>query len=418
MEIYHIISVLIFLTMLFAYVNAKLIKWPSTIGIMLLALITSILLVIFGSEVPWLVKEAKQMVNDIDFRVVLLQIMLSFLLFAGAIHIDYKNLKAQLIPVLVLATIGTLLSTAIMGAITYYLLGMFNIEAPFIHCLLFGALISPTDPIAVLGILKKAGIPETLELKIAGESLFNDGIGVVIFLTILEISSPGAAKMSVDDVGLLFLREAVGGLAFGGVLGYAGFLVLKSIDDYHVELLITLSLVMCGYWLADYIHVSAPLAIVVAGILVGNKGREAALSETTRDYLGKFWELIDEILNAILFMLIGLEMLALDISPKIVIVGGILIAAVLLSRLVSIYLPVTLLRSKMQLEKNAIMILTWGGLRGGISVALALSLPEEMNRNDWVLVTYIIVVFSIIVQGLTVGKLARKLLPHTSPKGT
>lgn len=413
MEVYHIISALIFLTMVFAYVNARIIKWPSTIGIMALSMITSILLAIFGSRVPLLSENATRLVGAIDFKVVLLEIMLSFLLFAGAIHIDYKKLRKELVPVIVLATIGTLVSTVLVGGMAYYLLGMFKLNAPFIHCLLFGALISPTDPIAVLGILKKAGIPESLELKIAGESLFNDGVAVVIFLTILEIASVGTAELSVGDVGMLFLREAIGGLVFGGILGYLGFLALKSIDNYRVEVLITLAVVMCGYSLADSIHVSAPLAMVVTGILIGNKGRESALSEETRDYLGKFWDLIDEIFNAMLFMLLGFEMLVIKVESTVVLIGGILIFLVLISRYISVFLPVKILRGRMHLENNAVAILTWGGLRGGISVALALSLPESMHRNEWLLITYIIVVFSIIVQGLSVGKLAKRLLPNT-----
>ena len=410
MEIYQIISALIFLTMVFAYVNAKLIKWPSTIGIMALSLITSVLLVIFSKQVPWLSAKATQLIRAINFEVVLMQIMLSFLLFAGAIHIDYKKLKKQLLPIMTMAIIGTLISTFLVRTMAYYLLNLFHLGAPFIHCLLFGALISPTDPIAVLGILKKAGVPESLELKIAGESLFNDGVAVVVFLTLLEIASTGNGNMTAVDIGVLFLREAVGGLLFGALLGYLGFLALKSIDDYRVEVLITLAVVMCGYSLANSLHVSAPLAMVVTGILIGNKGRESALSDITRDYLGKFWDLIDEILNAILFMLIGFEMLILKVESTMVIIGGILIMLVLFARFISIFLPVQFLRKHMQLEKNSIPMLTWGGLRGGISVALALSLPEDMHRNEWVLVTYVIVIFSIIVQGLTIGKLAKKLL--------
>ncbi|MGI4021187.1 MAG: cation:proton antiporter [Janthinobacterium lividum] len=414
METYHIISVLIFLTMVFAYINDRFIKWPSTIGIMVLALASSLLLVAFGKYVPWLSSKALHVAYSIDFELVLMQIMLSFLLFAGAIHINFHKLKKELLPVLVLATVGTLTSTLIVGGMTYYLLGFFNISVSFIHCLLFGALISPTDPIAVLGILKEAGIPESLELKIAGESLFNDGVAVVVFLTILEIANTGTAGLSVSGVGLLFLQEAVGGLLFGAVLGYASYLMLKSIDNYRVEVLITLAVVMCGYSLANAIHVSAPLAMVVTGILIGNTARASALSEISRDYLGKFWDLIDEIFNAVLFMLIGFEMLKLKIDPIIVIIGCILILLVLLSRYISIFLPIQVFRSWIKLEKNDITILTWGGLRGGISVALALSIPETMHRNNWVLITYIIVIFSIVVQGLSIEKLAKRLLPKTA----
>jgi len=291
---------------------------------------------------------------------------------------------------------------------TYYLFQLFNLPIPYIYCLLFGALISPTDPISVMGVLKQAGIPKSLELKIAGESLFNDGVGVVIFLTILEVAVNGTANFSIAGTAVLFLREAGGGLLFGAGVGYLAYFLIKSIDNYRVEVLITLTVVMCGYPLADHFHLSGPLAIIVAGIILGTKGKQAGLSDISLDYLGKFWDLLDEIFNAVLFLLIGLQMLVIKISPVIVLIGCIMIVMVLLARLFSVSLPLMFLRVWIKLEKNAVLILTWGGLRGGLSVAMALSLPQAMHRDEFVLITYIIVVFSIIVQGLTIGKLARR----------
>ncbi|CAN5232125.1 sodium:proton antiporter [soil metagenome] len=395
------------MTAVFAYINDRWIKWPPTIGIMVLSLLSSLLIVILGSFVPSISSKALLLVAHIDFEKVLMKIMLSFLLFAGALHIDANKLNKEKWPVMILATIGTFISTFLVGGISFYLFQLFGLSIPFIHCLLFGALISPTDPIAVMGILKQAGIPKSLELKIAGESLFNDGVGVVVFLTILEVAVNGTDKFSVSGTAFLFLKEAGGGILFGLLLGYLAHLLIGSIDNYRVEVLITLTVVMCGYAVADYFHLSGPLAIIIAGIFMGTKGRQSGLSEESQDYLGKFWDLLDEIFNAILFLLIGLEMLVIKPDSTIMVIGLIMIVLVLLARYVAVYIPVSVLRLKIKFEKNAILILTWGGLRGGISVALALSLPESMHRDDFVLITYIIVIFSIIVQGLTIGKLAR-----------
>lgn len=408
MSIYHIISILIFLTAVFAYVNDRWIKWPPTIGVMVIALISSILIAVFGHLAPAISANALTLVSNINFGKVLMNIMLSFLLFAGALHIDANQLAKEKWPVLVLATAGTLISTFVVSMMAYYLFQLFNLRIPYIYCLLFGALISPTDPISVMGILKQAGIPKSLELKIAGESLFNDGVGVVIFLTILEVAVNGTGNFSIAGTAVLFLREAGGGLLLGAGLGYLAYFLIKSIDNYRVEVLITLTVVMCGYPLADHFHLSGPLAIIVAGIILGTKGKQAGLSDISLDYLGKFWDLLDEIFNAVLFLLIGLQMLVIKISPVIVLIGCIMIVMVLLARLFSVSLPLMFLRVWIKLEKNAVLILTWGGLRGGLSVAMALSLPEAMHRNEFVLITYIIVVFSIIVQGLTIGKLARR----------
>lgn len=375
---------------------------------MVMSLMTSILLVIFGPLFPFLSKIANQL-SSIDFNTLLMKIMLSFLLFAGGLHINAKGLKKQTLPIVAFATIGTILSTFIVGIIAYYLFKYFNSPIPFIYCLLFGALISPTDPIAVLGILKDAKIPESLELKISGESLFNDGVAVVIFLTLIEIASSSTIHFTKIDVAKLFLQEAGGGIVYGLLLGYVGFIALKSIDNYKVEVFITLGIVMGGYYLADIIHISGPLAMVVAGIITGNHQTELAMSDITRDYVSKFWELVDEILNAILFLLIGIEMLVVKIDITILIIGFVMIVIVLAARWLSIALPITILKPWVKFEKNAKTILTWGGLRGGISVALALSIPTALYRDKFVAVTYIIVIFSILVQGLTIGSVARKL---------
>jgi CPA1 family monovalent cation:H+ antiporter len=408
MQTQEILTIIIVLAAIFAYINHRLIKWPPTIGIMALSLISSIFLATLGSK-SLISDKVLSLANSIDFQNLLMNFMLSFLLFAGAIHIDAAKLKKERWPILVLATLGIFISTFLVGGITWYLFKLFSLPIPFIYCLLFGALISPTDPIAVLAILKAAKIPASLELKISGESLFNDGVAVVFFITIAEVARNGGGDFSFLDTGKLFLQEAVGGLVFGAVLGYIGYWALRSIDDYKVEVLVTVALVMGGYYLAGVIHVSGPLAMVVAGIITGNKVKDGAMSDVSRDYLDKFWELIDEILNAILFMLIGLEMLIIKINSTILIIGAISILTTLLVRWISVAFPVLLLRYKIKFEKNVVIMLTWGGLRGGLSVAMALSLSTNMYRDEFVLITYMIVVFSIIVQGLTIGKLAEKL---------
>ncbi|HEY9001284.1 MAG TPA: sodium:proton antiporter [Mucilaginibacter sp.] len=410
MNISEILAITIVLAAIFAYINHRLIKWPPTIGIMVISLGSSIIFAVLGNLHPFLSEKALQLAFSIDFQNVLMNFMLSFLLFAGAIHIDADELKKEKWPVLVLSTVGTLISTAIVGVITWLLFDVFGYPVPFIYCLLFGALISPTDPIAVLAILRRAKIPLSLELKISGESLFNDGVAVVIFVTLLEAAHSGIDKVSMLSVAKLFLQEAVGGILFGAALGYAGYYALRPIDDYKVEVLVTLAIVMGGYFLAGRLHISGPLAMVVAGIITGNKVKKEAMSKVSRDYLGKFWELIDEILNAILFLFIGLEMLVIKINTTVLIIGLIMILVVLFARWICVLLPIQLLRFKLQFEKHAVIILTWGGLRGGLSVALSLSLTATMHRDEFVLITYMIVVFSILVQGLTIGRFTRRLL--------
>lgn len=410
MEFYTIITVIISISAVFAYINFRFIKLPVTIGIMVLSLLFSVMLVTIGHYTPSITSNLVSMIHSIDFHELLMNIMLSFLLFAGAIHINAQSLKKELVPVITLATVGILISTFIIGGLVSYLFAAFNTPVDFIYCLLFGALISPTDPIAVLGILKKAGIAKSMELKISGESLFNDGVAVVVFLAIYQIASNGAGEVSMGEIATLFFEEAIGGLLYGLGLGLLGFYLLRSIDNYQVEVLITLAIVMGGYSLAHYIHVSGPLAMVIAGIITGNQGKSLAMSDTTRDYLGKFWELVDDILNTILFLLIGFEVLVIKVNSTILTIGAITILIVLLARWIAVAFPVLLMKLRIKFEKNAIAILTWGGLRGGISVALALSLPEQMHRNELVTITYVVVIFSIIVQGLTIGKVSQRLM--------
>jgi CPA1 family monovalent cation:H+ antiporter len=410
MSISEIVAITIVLAAVFAYVNHRLIKWPPTIGIMVISLGSSMLVAIFGTFFPSFSSRVLQLASSIDFRNILMNFMLSLLLFAGAIHIDAHELKKEKWPILALSTFGTLISTAIVGLLTFLLFRLFYLPIPFVHCLLFGALISPTDPIAVLAILKRSNIPASLELKISGESLFNDGVAVVIFVTLMETAQSGASSIDLFSIGRLFLREAAGGLVFGAILGYIGYFALRPIDDYKIEVLTTLAIVMGGYFLAGKLHVSGPLAMVVAGLITGNKVKQEAMSKISRDYLGKFWELVDEILNALLFLLIGLVMLIVKINPSLILIGLITILVVLLARWLSVYVPVSLLKFKITFERNAIAILTWGGLRGGLSVALALSLTDTMHRDEFVLMTYLVVVFSILVQGLSIGRVTKRLL--------
>lgn len=408
MSTQEIIAITVVLAAIFAYINHQFIKWPPTIGIMAISLICSILLVTMGNGKSLLSEKAVQLALSVDFQDVLMNFMLSFLLFAGAIHIDSAKLKKQGLSVIVLATVGILISTFLVGIILWQILIWFSLSVPLIYCLIFGSLISPTDPIAVMGILRRSRIPESLELKIAGESLFNDGVAVVIFVTLVEISRSSGTDFHIADVGIRFLEEAGGGLIFGAIIGYIGYYALKSIDDYNVEVLITLAIVMGGYFIAGRLHVSGPLAMVVAGLITGNKSKREGMSDVTRDYLGKFWKMIDEILNAVLFLFIGLEMLIIKTNITVFLVGLMCILVVLLSRWISVLIPVFFLSFKVKFERNVVAILTWGGLRGGISVALALSLGPNMYRDQFVLITYIIVVFSILVQGLTIGNLAKR----------
>lgn len=411
MQVYTIISVIVVLTALSGYINARWLKLPGTIGIMIVSMASSLVVLLTASFQPGLFKDLTRLISSVDFTTLLMKEMLSFMLFAGAIHINSQQLKKEGLPILAFSTIGVFISTLVVGCLFYGAASLLKLEIGFLPCLLFGSLISSTDPIAVLGILKQSKISPSLEMKITGESLFNDGVSVVVFITIYEIMAQGLDSVSFQQVAWLFLKEAGGGILFGAALGYAGFLLLRTINNYVVEVMITLSIVMGGSVISEYLHISTLLAMVVAGIVTGNISLEKGVSKITKEYIDKFWEMIDEVFNAILFLLIGLEVLVIPFNFYLLVLGVITIVIVLLARFVSVAVPVFLIRHKSNFEKNALLILTWGGLRGGISIALALALPAAEYKATIVTVTYIIVLFSILVQGLTIGKMARKLIP-------
>ena len=402
MPLIHTLTILICLAALFSYVNHRLLKLPMTIGLMAVALVFSLVLLGLGKLGFGIEAELQRFMSGIDFNEALMHGMLGFLLFAGALHVKLDELWDLKWVIGTLAVVGTILSSAIIGGFGYLLFDLVGLPLPFLYCLLFGALISPTDPIAVMGILRQARLPKPLEMKIVGESLFNDGVGVVIFLVILNLVPK--ESISVTDVLALFAEEAIGGIALGLALGYIAYRMLRSVDNYQVEILITLALVMGSFALADLLNTSGPIAVVVAGLLIGNHGRQWAMSETTREHLDNFWELLDELLNAVLFVLIGLEVLVLSFQRPYLLAGLIAIPLVLAARWLSVVVQVKAFSFVREFSARTITILTWGGLRGGSSVALALSLPLGSARDAVVTITYAVVVFSILVQGLTINR--------------
>lgn len=415
MTVFEVAACLLTLAAVLSYLNYTLLKLPPAIGLMALSLAGSLLLVLVGLAVPAIELRAKELVTRIDLNQAFLQGMLGFMLFAGSLHIKLDELASRKWTVLVLSTVGVLISTAVVGLLAWAILNTAGIPARPIYCLLFGALISPTDPIAVMAILRQAGVPKDMEIKIAGESLFNDGVGVVVFLGLLEIAT-GAVEPDAVHIAKLFLWEAVGGAALGLALGWVAYRMLRSVDNYQVEVLLSLALVAGGYALVNRLHMSGPIAMVVAGLLIGNLGRAYAMSPTTIEHVDTFWELLDEILNAVLFVLIGVEVLALEFTGRYLVVGLLAIPVVLFARLVSVGVPIAAVRRRGQFARYTVRVLTWGGLRGGISVALALSLPRAVNgasvgeRDAVLAMTYVVVVFSILVQGLTLGPLIRRWL--------
>lgn len=410
MSLFAILSILIVLAAIFGYINVRFIKLPTTIGMMLISIIFSLVVLIIGQVDPTLLQLEQQLIGGIDFEKVLMDGMLSFLLFAGALHVDFEHLKKQAWPIISFATLGVMTATFLIGTMMYYVLPLIGLPLDFIYCLLFGALISPTDPIAVLGILKQAGVPKSLEIKIVGESLFNDGIGVVVFLTIFQLAQAGAGEIHFGEVALVFVEEVGGGILLGLGLGWIAYRLMKTIDNYEVEVMISLAIVMGGYLLASYLHFSGPLAMVVAGLMVGNERfRTSSMSETTELYVDKFWELMDILFNALLFVMIGLEIILIKFEQSYLIAGLLAIPITLLARYISLALPIALLKKRLEFIPRTDVIMTWGGLRGGISIALALSLLTTMPRDQIVAMTYIIVVFSIVVQGLTVERVVKRL---------
>jgi CPA1 family monovalent cation:H+ antiporter len=419
MDGFQIIGLLLTLAALFSYLNHRFTRLPATIGLMVFGMLLSFALILTSRFVPGVEREAVALLERVDFDDTLMHGMLGFLLFAGALHIELDDLAEQRGVIALLASMGLLISTFVVGGLVYGAVAFIGIPVPFVLCLLFGALISPTDPIAVLSILKTLAVPKSLETKIAGESLFNDGIAVVVFLAILSAAGLGGGHAGEGSLALeiiqLFAVETLGGALFGLATGWIAYRALRSVDNYEVEVLISLALVAGGYTLATALHISGPIAMVVAGLLIGNHGRRFAMSDTTREHLDTFWKLIDEILNAVLFVLIGLEVLLLEVHPKWLAAALAAIPITLLARFLGVGIPITILRRVRGFTPHAVEVLTWGGLRGGISVALALSLSASLGRSDRpayegiLLMTYVVVAFSILVQGLTIGPLLRRL---------
>ncbi len=407
MQLYDIVVVLISLAALFSFVNDRFLHMPRTVALMALSLLVSLFLLALG-RMGLALHDARflEMVRQLDFSDLLMHVMLGFLLFAGALHVNFSDLLARRWIISLLATLGVLMSTMLVGGLAWLLLTLLGLQSNWLTCLLFGALISPTDPIAVLGILQKVGAPTDLATTITGESLFNDGMGVVLFLALLAMAANGGA-MHPPEIFHLLAVEVGGGILVGIGLGLGCYQLLKRVDNYPVEIMLTLALVMGGYRLAELLHVSAPLAMVVAGLLVGNHGRYLGMSPMTRRHLDTFWEMVDEILNGLLFVLIGLEIMVLPHEPRALVAGFCLIPVVLLARWISVSGSVGMLRRFRSFSPGTVAILTWGGLRGGISVALSLSLPPGAQRDALVTITYVIMAFSVLVQAPTVGRLVR-----------
>lgn len=417
MELYYTFSVLIVLASFFAYLNLRFLKLPGTIGIMIIAMLVSLGIRLVGdSYFPETTKHFFQLIKEFDFDDVLMGAMLNFLLFAGALHVNISDLREQKVPIMLYSTVSVILSAFIISGLLYYVVPLFGEELPYLYCLLFGTLISPTDPIVVLGVLKQAKVPKRIETKIVGESLFNDGVAVVMFAVVLKVATDPSFEAGFGSVSWLFVKEGIGGLLLGTILGFTASRVIKKIDDYKVSVLITLSIVMGGFLIAKALHVSSPLAMVVAGLIIGNYGKKVAMTVETRDYLEKFWELIDEILNAILFLFIGFELLLLPDIVEQIGIGLVAILIVLFSRGLSMVLPwkffkvFSFLGIQPSYTRGSLMVMVWGGIRGGVSIALVLSLPEGGYKDLLLEITYIVVLFSIVIQGLTIGKFANRML--------
>lgn len=414
MSAFQIIAVLLTIAAIAGYVNHRFVKLPQSVGVMTLALTMSLVGFSLGKlgfiDTDWL----RQMMERIDFTEIFLHGLLAFLLFASALHVNLAALREVRWAVALLATGGVVLSVLITGTLVWAITDAMGLGLSYVHALIFGALIAPTDAIAVLGILKDAKVARRLYYKIGGESLFNDGTGIVVFLILLGITQ-SATPVTPAAVGYLFLREAIGGILLGAAAGWFTYALIRRIDEYRIEVMLTLALVTGGYALAEALHVSAPIAVAVAGLIIGNHGRERIMSERTRIRLDLFWELLDEILNTVLFMIIGLQLVVINIGLRDIEIGFFAILAVLIGRWLSVAFLINLLRMWQPFERGTITLLTWGALRGGISIALALSLPAGPEKDLILAMTYIVVVFSILVQGTTFGKVIPLV---TAPRGS
>jgi len=407
-HLYYLFTLLICTCAIFAYINYKFLKMSFVIGLFFLSFGVSLLLINSNLLHTQHIIELKAFIKSFNISKFILEILLGFLLFAGSLHTKWDEIKKYLKQIALLSILGVLISTLFIAALFYGICELLHLDTPFIYCLLFGALISPTDPIAVIGILTKANVSKKIESIIVGESLFNDGIGVVVFISLLHTLNSGSTSLHLGEFGLLFLQEAIGGIAFGLALGFILYRLLKSIDQYETEVLLMLAFVMGGYSLSLYLHLSGALAMVVMGLLIGNFKKEKSMSSVTKEYVNKFWELMDVILNAILFIIIALVIVVIDFQPIFFLLGLAGIVIVLLSRIFVVYLPNLLAPKLMELTKQESKLMVWGGLRGGLSIALVLSLPESESKNMLTIVTYMCVLFSILIQGLTIGKMAKK----------
>lgn len=406
MSFYIILVTIIAISAFFGYINERYIKMPFVIGLFFLSTLFSLLILSLKFWDFTHYSQIKSLIDNLDISKYILEYMLGFLLFAGALHTDWKDIKLQIKPISLFAIFGVILSTLIIAILFYGLCALLPIQVDFIHCLLFGALISPTDPIAVLGILTKANVPKKIEATIVGESLFNDGVGVVIFIALLEVLKSGGSQINFLHFGILFVQESFGGILFGLLAGFILHKLLSTIDHYATEVLLTLAFVMVGYSLSLNFHISGALAMVIMGLFVGNYKHTKSMSIVTVDYVDKFWELLDVVLNAILFVLISFVIVVIDFKTTYLLVGICSILIVLLSRIIIVYLPKFILPHIINFTNKEIKLIVWGGLRGGLSLALVLSLPEGQSKNVLLIATYVCVVFSILVQGLTIGKLA------------
>jgi len=402
-----------------SYLNHRYMHFPPTIALMAVSLTLSLIVVALGTANVIDQELIREFVESLHFDEVLLHGFLAYLLFAGALTIDISALRGVMVQTATLATFSVVASGAIAGTLFWGIATLFGFEISLVHGLLFGALIAPTDPVAVLGILKRAGAPKTLETTMAGESLFNDGVGIVIFLTLASVAFAGKEAV-LSDVGGFLLLEAGGGAILGLALGWITYRLMRPIDDYSVEVLLSLAMVSGGYALANALHMSGPIVVVVAGIIIGNQARSMAMSDITRRYLDNFWELLDDILNAVLFALVGLEVVAVHLDWHYAMAGLLAIPVVLVARLISVAVPGATFHviGLVPFKRNVLAALTWGGLRGGISIALALSLPTSPERDLLVTTAYIVVTFSVLVQGLTFGRLIKRLFPSTGGKQT
>jgi CPA1 family monovalent cation:H+ antiporter len=410
MDRFQVIGILITLTAVYCYINHRWLRLPVTIGVMLIALGLSLLVnFIWSLGFTFEMRRIELWLRSIDFNKAVLHGMLSYLLFAGALQLNLSDLFEHKVAVGFLATVGVLLSTFFVGSLLWIVLQWIGVDLSYAYCMVFGALISPTDAIAVLGALKNARVPKRLELTITGEALFNDGVAIVAFIVLMGLAA-GTHTMSLESVGVLFVREAAGGLLFGLCIGYLAHLMMRTADNAQIGVIITLAVVTGGYALADALECSGPIAIAVAGLIIGNLGRREGMSATTQASLNVFWELIDHLYNALLFALLGLESLLMTFTTEYLLAGFLTIPLVLLARFLSIGIPAALLKPYHFYTQGSVHIMTWGGLRGGVSVALALSLPLGQARNVILTITYIVVVFSILVQGLTMERMVKQIL--------